>query len=66
MEQLMIYAALFCLEYDVSPFDIGIELRIYQNDDCRISNPDPNDIRDIMNLIVRFDKQLRKLDKQGG
>ena len=66
MEQLMIYAALFCLEYDVSPFDIGIELRIYQNDDCRICNPDPNDLREIMNLIVRFDKQLRKLDKQGG
>ena len=62
----MIYAALFCLEYDVSPFDIGMELRIYQNDDCQICVPDPNDIRAIMNLIVRFDKQLRKLDKQGG
>ena len=66
MEQLLIYDALFCLEYDVSPFDIGIELRIYQNDDCQICVPDPNDIRAIMNLIVRFDKQLRKLDKQGG
>ena len=33
MEQLKIYAALFCLEYKVKPGAIRIELRIYQNDD---------------------------------
>lgn len=31
MEQLEIYAALFCLEYTVRPADIEIELRLYQN-----------------------------------
>ena len=30
MEQLEIYAALFCLEYKVKPADIEMELRIYQ------------------------------------
>lgn len=37
MEQLEIYAALFCLEYRVKPMDISMELRIYQNDDVLIS-----------------------------
>ena len=31
IEQLRIYAALFCLEYHVEPFDIDMRLRIYQN-----------------------------------
>lgn len=32
MDQLRIYAAYFCIEYQVNPNDIVIELRIYQND----------------------------------
>ena len=32
-EQLEIYAALFCLEYDQKPAEIDMELRIYQNND---------------------------------
>lgn len=31
-EQLYIYAAIFCLEYGYSPFEINGELRIYQGD----------------------------------
>lgn len=30
MDQLMVYAALFCLEYKIKPGDIDFELRIYQ------------------------------------
>ena len=37
MEQLEIYAALFCLEYKVTPGEIDMELRIYQNDKDRKS-----------------------------
>ena len=33
IEQLEIYAALFCLEYKIKPTNIKIELRIYQNDE---------------------------------
>lgn len=56
--QLEVYAALFCLEYDVSPNDIKMELRIYQNDDVLIHVPDPNDILGVMNKIIHFDKQI--------
>ena len=38
MEQLLIYAAYFCLEYGFKPRDIDIELRIYQNDEVLIHN----------------------------
>lgn len=61
MEQLMIYAALFCLEYNVKPETIDMELRIYQNDEVRIENPDPEKIREIMDKIVEFDMELDKL-----
>ena len=33
MEQLEIYAALFCLEYQKKPSTLDIELRIYQNNE---------------------------------
>ena len=39
IEQLEIYAALFCLEYRVKPNEIQIELRIYQNDGVLVHNP---------------------------
>lgn len=38
MDQLRIYAAYFCIEYQVNPNDIVIELRLYQNDDVDILN----------------------------
>lgn len=66
MEQLMIYAALFCLEYKIKPTMIDIELRIYQNDDIVTYIPSPEEIEDIMNKIVEFDKILNhiKLDQE--
>ena len=65
IEQLMIYAALFCLEYDVNPFSIEIELRIYQFDEVRIENPDPQDIRLIMDKIIFFDDRISKMQEEG-
>lgn len=49
--QLIIYVAYFCLEYDVNPADILIELRIYQNDAIKILEPDLDDIIRIMDTI---------------
>lgn len=63
MEQLMIYAALFCLEYKVKPKDISMELRLYQNDEVIFHNPDEMDIEPIMEKIVRFDKVIRGIGK---
>lgn len=65
MEQLMVYAALFCLEYSTDPRDIYIELRIYQSDEVEIENPDPQDILMIMNKIVLFDKKLTQIQEEG-
>ena len=60
-EQLMIYAALFCLEYDFKPSDIGIELRIYQSNDILFMNPDVSDIVPIMDRIITADKIISKI-----
>lgn len=61
MDQLGIYAALFCLEYDIRPGDIDIELRIYQNDDFDICTPGAEVISPIMDKIKHFDELLNKL-----
>ena len=55
MTQLMVYAALFCLEYGYSPEDIEIELRIYQSNDVVTENPQSEEVRALMDTIVRFD-----------
>lgn len=65
IEQLMVYAALFCLEYGVDPFEIEIELRIYQSDEMYVENPAPKDIRLIMDKIIFFDKRLSELQEEG-
>ena len=61
MEQLQIYAALFCLEYHKRPETFGMELRIYQNDEIQISMPDHKDIERIMTTIIRFDDKIEKM-----
>ena len=66
MEQLEIYAALFCLEYKVKPSEINIELRIYQNDDILVHNPTAEDIVPIMDKIVHLNKILEKIDYEEG
>lgn len=64
MEQLMIYAALFCLEYKVKPGTIGMELRIYQNDDILVCNPTAEDIVPIIDKIVHLNKIFDKIESQ--
>ena len=66
IEQLEIYAALFCLEYKVKPGEIDIELRIYQNDEVLIHNPTAEDILPIMDKIVHLNKLLEKAEYMGG
>lgn len=59
MTQLELYAALFCLEYNVNPDTIDIELRIYQNDEVWIHNPEA--ISDLMGIIVQADRHITSL-----
>lgn len=65
MEQLMIYAALFCLEYRMKPGEIKMELRIYQNDEVIVFNPTAEDILPIMDKIVHLNKLLEQIDGEG-
>lgn len=60
-EQLLIYSALFCLEYHVKPSDIDIELRIYQSDEVSVFEPSSDEVDDIMVKIVSFDKILNQI-----
>lgn len=62
--QLEVYAALFCLEYKIKPFLIRIELRIYQRDEVRIYEPDPDTIFHIMDKIVTFDKRINAIRQE--
>lgn len=67
LHQLEIYAALFCLEYDIKPGNLsGIELRIYQNDDILIGNPEADIIVPIMDKIITFDKIIDNIKEDEG
>lgn len=63
LDQLRIYAAFFCIEYQVNPNDIIIELRIYQNDMIHILSSDTEagenlraEVLTIMARTEHFDK----------
>lgn len=64
--QLEIYAALFCLEYGVLPFDIEFSLRIYQNDEIQEHIPYPEAISEIMDKIVYFDQLIESAKSEQG
>jgi len=63
-KQLEVYAALFCLEYRMKPFEIGVELRIYQSNEVRIYEPDPDDLMHLMDKIVVFDRRIEEIKQE--
>lgn len=65
IKQLLVYEALFCLEYGIKPNDICSELRLYQSDDVLEYRPEAEEILEIMNKIIYFDKRIEQL-KIGG
>lgn len=62
--QLEVYAALFCLEYKFKPFEFDIELRIYQSDEVRVYDGDPDAIFHIMDKIITFDKRIDAIKQE--
>ena len=64
IEQLRIYAALFCLEYHIKPSTIDFELRLYQSDSYIVENPDAEVILPIMDKIISFDKIITKIKSE--
>jgi len=66
MEQLLAYAALFCLEYHFKPGEIKVETRLYQYGDVtEMVDIPPSAIVPFMDQIVLSDKYLTSI-KQGG
>ena len=59
--QLELYVVFFCLEYDVNPDDIDIELRIYQNDEVKFHIPDPEVIKDYMQRTIHAEALIMQL-----
>ncbi len=64
VDQLLIYAALFCFEYRFKPFEIEYDLRIYQNDEIIQYDVDPDDVMHIMDRIQYFDKRINGLKQE--
>ena len=61
MDQLKIYAALFCLEYKFSPFAIKIELRLYQSDQVIVHEADADEIVHVMDRIKTYDRRITEM-----
>lgn len=67
LHQLEIYAALFCLDFGCAPSDFNrIELRIYQNNEIIVGEPEVDVILPIMDKMVTFDKMVRKMGDNHG
>lgn len=65
MEQLLVYAALFCLEYRVKPGEIEVKLCIYQNDEVLYHDPTADEIVHVMDTIVQQCKSLERMNEEG-
>lgn len=65
IEQLEVYAALFCLEYKIKPGEIKMELRLYKQDEVLVHKPTAEDILPIMDKIVHLNKLLERYDEEG-
>lgn len=66
MEQLLIYSALFCLEYHKDPTKFNTELRIYQSPEVIVYNPKPEEILKFMEIITSRVKLLKQINENEG
>lgn len=64
MDQLLIYAGLFYLEYGMKPEKISSELRIYQMDEVLVYEPEADEVREVMDDIEEKVRVLRSLDQE--
>lgn len=64
MNQLEIYTALFCLEYEEKPTSIDVELRIYQSSGVIVHSPKPQNIKRIIEKIILFDRYINEFKEE--
>jgi len=63
-KQLLIYAALFCLDYKIDPIDLsGVHLRIYQNEEILEFDPSEQELLRTTRRIVEADKMLKEAEE---
>lgn len=63
VEQLDVYAALYCLVNKIDPNEIEFETRIYQGDEVYTTHPSSEDIGSIMGHIVHVDDILSRFER---
>jgi hypothetical protein len=62
MDQLVSYAALFCLEYEYpKPWELDIELRIYQSNKIKLHVPDGDEVFRAMDRILTGTRLLEQI-----
>lgn len=62
MDQLVTYAAIFCLEYEYpKPWEMEFELRIYQSNKIKLHAPDPDEIFHAMDRILTATRLLEEI-----
>lgn len=66
LHQLELYAALYCLDYDIHPGDINTTIRIYQNNDILEGFPTPEILVPYMDKIKTFSEVLEEMDEEEG
>jgi hypothetical protein len=64
IEQLEVYAALFCLEYKIKPGDIEMELRVYKNDEVLVHEATAEDIAPVIDKIVHLNKIIERIKEE--
>ena len=63
INQLLIYAGLFCLDYVIEPREVKeIHLRLYQNEEITELSPSIKDIYDIVTRIEEAEKIIESVD----
>lgn len=65
-KQLLVYCALFCLEYSFTPFEIRMEMRIYQNNEVYFQEADPDAVMHIMEKMKMFDRIIEEMKAGDG
>ena len=61
MDQPLVYAALFFLEYAVKPREVKTELRIYQGGGRIICEPELDEIRGVMDKIISANRIAERI-----
>jgi hypothetical protein len=60
MDQLLIYACYFMIEYKFKPKELDIVLRIYQNDEVLEYEPELDELAHTIDKIYTFDELINK------